>query len=98
MSGRDHLHQHLAAPGAQVVDDSHNPHTSGRDTSSEGFGLNSIIKKPKRPKKKRTRPDCRYKAEVLKCRGAMGHEMLFGQKFNEQGAKLVLVIMAGLVG
>ncbi|GMH11644.1 hypothetical protein Nepgr_013485 [Nepenthes gracilis] len=45
------MRKHHAAPGAQVIGDSHNPHTSGRGTSFEGFGLKSIPKKPQRPKK-----------------------------------------------
>ncbi|GMH19896.1 hypothetical protein Nepgr_021737 [Nepenthes gracilis] len=42
--------------GAPVESDVVPPRVSGRDTLSEGFKLKSILKKPKRPKQKRSSP------------------------------------------
>ncbi|GMG99267.1 hypothetical protein Nepgr_001107 [Nepenthes gracilis] len=50
------LRQKDAASGAQVADATVPSLVSGRDTSAEGFRLKSILKKPKRPKQKRSPP------------------------------------------
>ncbi|GMH27084.1 hypothetical protein Nepgr_028927 [Nepenthes gracilis] len=50
------LRQNDAASGAHVAEGDVPSLVSGRDTSTEGFRLKSIIKKSKRPKQKRSPP------------------------------------------